>query len=349
MSNDIIAKLERRAKSNPQKIAFPESGNEMILKAAQEVVQREIGMPCLIGRKTDIEAAAVSFGVSVQGFEYFDNSDEVAISKLVMDYTEKFSDLSDKSVKRKAKNAVNCAMFLEKLGIVDCVAAGRECTTAEVIIAAQSIIGLKEGFSTVSAAGILNIPGYEGPEGSMLAISDPAINPAPDANMLADIAISTADTAEALLEWEPRIAMLSFSTCGSSEHESIDVLRAAIGLVRQRRPELKIDGEFQLDSAIIPNTAEKKVQRDSDVAGRANILIFPNLHAGNIGVKLVQIFGKADAYGPILQGFALPVSDFSRSAPLSEMMGNIIMLIVRAQKEKQYASYENNNIEEMLI
>ena len=167
----------------------------------------------------------------------------------------------------------------------------------------------------------------------MFAISDPAINPFPDADMLADIAISSAETVMTLLGWEPRIAMLSFSTCGSSEHESIDVIRRAVETVRARRPDLKIDGEFQLDSAILPRTAEKKVKRDSAVAGKANILIFPNLHAGNIGVKLIQVFGKADAYGPVLQGFAKPVCDFSRSAPLSEMMGNIIMLIVRAQKE----------------
>lgn len=334
MNDTIIEKLEKQARSNPQRIAFPESLNDMILRAAAEVVARGIGVPWLIGSPSAIEETAVAVGVKTYGFAYFDNSDEEVIGQLVLDYTARFTDLSEKSVRRKAKDPVNCAMLLLKLGKVNGVAAGRECTTADVIIAAQAIVGLKEGMSTISALGIVDAPGYEGSEGSMFAISDPAINPFPDAEMLADIAISSAETVVTLLGWEPRIAMLSFSTCGSSEHESIDVIRRAMEIVRERRPDLKIDGEFQVDSAILPKTAERKVKRESAVAGKANILIFPNLHAGNIGVKLIQIFGKADAYGPVLQGFAKPVCDFSRSAPLSEMMGNIIMLIVRAQKDK---------------
>lgn len=334
MSN-IINSLEQQAKNNPQKIAFPESLNDMILKAAAEVVARGVGFPMLIGNQATIVEAAAAAGVSTAGFSFFDNTDEEAVGQLVRDYTAQFDNLSDKAVRRKAKDPVNCAMLLLRLGMVDGVAAGKECTTGDVIIAAQSIVGLKEGFSVVSSVAILNVPDFEGPEGNMLVLSDCAINPTPDSNDLADIAIASADTAVSLLGWQPRIAMLSFSTCGSAEHESIDVIRKAIEIVRERRPELNIDGEFQLDSAILPKTAEKKVKRESTVAGRANVLIFPNLHAGNIGVKLIQTFGRADAYGPVLQGFAKPVCDFSRSAPLSEMMGNIIMLIVRAQEHKQ--------------
>jgi len=126
--------------------------------------------------------------------------------------------------------------------------------------------------------------------------------------------------------------MLSYSTCGSAEDDSIDQINKAIAIAKSRMPSLKIDGEFQLDTAINPETAARKVKRVSEVAGKANVLIFPNLHAGNIGVKLIQTFGGADAYGPILQGFAYPVCDFSRSAPLSEIMGNLLMLIVRTQK-----------------
>ncbi len=332
MNDTIIEKLEHQARSCPQNIAFPESLNEMILRAAAEVVARGIGYPWLLGNPVDIKAAAAAAGVSVEGFVFFNNTDDETVAHLALEYSEKFTDLSEKSVRRKAKDTVNCAMLLLKLGRVDGVAAGRECTTADVIIAAQSIVGLQEGFTAVSSVGILNVPGFEGPEGNMLVIADCAINPSPDSNDLADIAIASAETTASLLGWEPRVAMLAFSTCASAEHESIDVIRKAIDIVHERRPELKIDGEFQLDSAILPKTAEKKVNRDSAVAGKANVLIFPNLHAGNIGVKLIQIFGKADAYGPVLQGFAKPVCDFSRSAPLSEMMGNIIMLIVRAQK-----------------
>lgn len=334
MGKDLIGKLEEEARQKPQRVVFPESNNEMILKAAQELVIRKIAYPVMIGKKENVEAFAQEIGVSTEGFFYYDNTDEARREVLAAEYSSKFDDLSAKSVKRKAKNAVNYAMFLVKLQKADCVAAGREYTTADVIISAQGIVGLEEGFNTISSLGILNVPGFEGPEGRMLAIADCAVNAAPDSSDLADIAIASADTVHSLMKWEPRIAMLSFSTCGSSEHDSIDVIREAITIVKNRRPGLKIDGEFQLDAAINPQVAVKKVKRESDVAGKANILIFPNLHAGNIGVKLIQTFGKADAYGPVLQGFALPICDFSRSAPLSEMMGNIIMLIVRAQAKE---------------
>lgn len=334
MSANLIETLEQKARSAPKRVAFPESGNDMILRAAEQVVRRGIGTPVLVGNPETVAAAAKEAGVRTEGFDYYDNTVEENRVKLAADCAAAFGELfTEKTVLRKSKDAVNCAMFLAKLGLVDCVAAGRVYTTADVIIAAQNIVGVKEGCNTISSVGILNVPGYEGPEGQMLVIADCAINASPDASELADIAISSAETAGILLGWEPRVAMLAFSTCGSSEHESIDVIREAITQARARRPRLKIDGEFQLDAALIPKSAAGKVKRESEVAGRANVLIFPNLHAGNIGVKLIQLFGKADAYGPVLQGFAKPVCDFSRSAPLSEMMGNIVMLIVRAQAE----------------
>lgn len=335
MTENLIDKLELEARQNPKRIVFPESNNEMILQAAQEVVNKKIGYPVIVGNQETVESFAKEVGVNTEGFTYYDHTDEAFRNELAAEYLSKFDDMSEKAVKRKAKEAVNTAMFLLKLQKADCVAAGREYTTADVIIATQTIVGLQEGCCSVSSLGILNVPGFEGPEGSMLAIADCAVNAAPDSNDLADIAISSADTVHSLMKWEPRVGMLAFSTCGSSEHESIDVIREAIEIVKKRRPDIKIDGEFQLDAAINPNVAKKKVKKESEVAGKANILIFPNLHAGNIGVKLIQTFGKADAYGPVLQGFALPVCDFSRSAPLSEMMGNIIMLIIRAQEGRK--------------
>jgi phosphate acetyltransferase len=193
------------------------------------------------------------------------------------------------------------------------------------------IIGLKEGISIVSSMGIMSIPGYEGPEGDMLGIADCAVCPAPNPDELADIAISTADTVSRLMGWEPRVALLSFSTKGSASHDRVDQVLKALELVRERRPELLIDGELQLDSAIVPEVAAKKIKGESPVAGKANILIFPDLNAGNIGVKLVQHFAKAIAHGPLLQGFAKPVSDLSRAAPVDEIVGAATMAIVCAQ------------------
>lgn len=334
MANDLMQRLEQKAKADPKRIAFCESDNEMILKACAEMVTRGVGYPVLVGAPADIEKEAAEFGVPTQGFEYYDNTNEEELNKLAAEYTARFNseeDLSDKAVKRNAKNPLNCSMLLAKLDKVDGVAAGRVLTTGDVLRAGLKIVGVKPGYKVVSSVGILDVPGFEGPEGQMLAIGDCAVNPAPDANDLADIALASADTVQKLLGWEPRVAMLAFSTDGSAEHDTITPIQESIQIARQRQPGLKIDGEFQLDSAINPKVAAAKVKRESDVAGKANVLIFPNLHAGNIGVKLIQIFGKGDAYGPVLQGFAKPLSDFSRGAPLSEMMGNIIMLVVRAQ------------------
>ena len=272
--------------------------------------------------------------VSTAGFNYFNNTDAEVLASLAESYTASFDEFSAKSVIRKSKDPVMCAMFLLKTGKVDCVAAGKEYSTGDVLLNAMSIVGLQEGVERPSSLGLCDIPGFEGPQGQFLAVADCAMTAQPDARDLAGIAISSADTVKGLLGWEPRVAMLSFSTCGSAEHETIDTVRDAIGLVKEMRPDIKIDGEFQLDSAIIPKVAAKKVKRESDVAGKANVLIFPNLHAGNIGVKLIQIFGHANAYGPVLQGFAKPVCDFSRSAPVYEMLGNVAMLIIRAANNK---------------
>lgn len=332
--NDFIRMMTEKAKENPQKIAFPEATNIDILRTAEKVVSSGIGFPVLLGNKEVIEAIAKNNNVCTEGFEYFDYDSEDRRQQLAKKYVEKFDDFSEKAVERKSKDPVRCALYLLKLHYVDCVAAGKEYTTGEVIIETMSIIGLQNGVESVSSLGIADVPGFDGPQGTMFGIADCAINPQPDAKELAGIAIASADTVRTLLDWEPRVAMLSFSTCGSAEHASIDIIREAIEIVHKNRPDIKVDGEFQLDAALIPTVAAKKVPRESDVAGKANVLIFPNLHAGNIGVKLIQIFGRANAYGPVLQGFAQPVCDFSRSAPVEEMFGNVAMLIIRAASAK---------------
>jgi phosphate acetyltransferase len=333
--NEFIREMTNRAKQSPQRVAFPEASNVDILRTAEQVVSTGIGYPLLVGNQAEIEALAAQNNVSTEGFAYFDNSSEEMKAVLAQEYCSKFQDFSEKAVVRKVKDPVRCAMFLLKLSKVDCVAAGKEYSTGDVVFEAMSIVGLMDGVESPSSLGIADVPGFLGSEGQMFGIADCAITAQPDAKDLAGIAIASANTVSTLLGWEPRVAMLAFSTCGSAEHESIDVIREAIKIVHEKRPDIKCDGEFQLDSALIPKVAAKKVPRESDVAGKANVLIFPNLHAGNIGVKLIQIFGHANAYGPILQGFKQPVCDFSRSAPVEEMLGNVAMLIIRAAAEKK--------------
>lgn len=329
--NDFLQQMVERAAKAPKRVCFPEANNADILKTAAKVVENAMGTPVLIGVHADVEALAQQEGISTDGFEYFDNAEEENREKLACAFEAAGAgDYSHKALLRKSKDPVNCGMIMLSAGLVDCVAAGKDYSTGDVVFSASSFVGLAEGVSSPSSLGIADIPGFEGPHGSMLGLADCAITAQPDAEDLAGIAISSADTASSLLGWEPRVALLAFSTKGSAEHDTIDVVRAAVERVHEVRPDIKCDGELQFDAAIIPAVAEHKVKGESEVAGKANILVFPNLHAGNIGVKMVQIFGHANAYGPVLQGFKRPVCDFSRSAPVDEMLGNVAMLIVRA-------------------
>jgi phosphate acetyltransferase len=226
---------------------------------------------------------------------------------------------------------LNFAVLMEAIGEADCAVAGLVHTTGEVILAAQMMLGMQEGIETVSSWGVWSIPGFQGADGELLVHADCAVVPDPTPNELADIAISSADTTRALLDLEPRVALLSFSTKGSAQHEKVDRVLEALEIVHKRRPDLLIDGELQVDAAIIPAVAARKMQDVGPVAGRANILIFPDLNAGNIGVKLVQIFGHADAYGPLLQGFAKPITDLSRGHTVDNIVGAATNVIVLAE------------------
>jgi phosphate acetyltransferase len=333
MSTNVMEQLRLKAKANPQRVVLPEAGEEKILHAARQLRDMGIAYPILVGNPETVSALAGSIGISLDGITVVDHTDQGKVEHFVTEYTKINPDLPASALKRMLRDPLNFAAMMVRLGEADGMVAGLSHTTGEVIMASEMLIGLQEGISTVSSMGIMSIPGYEGPEGSLLAIADCAVCPAPEPNELADIAITTADTVHSLMGWEPRVALLSFSTKGSASHERVDKVLQALEMVRKRRPDLLIDGELQLDSAIIPEVAARKVREGSPVAGRANILIFPDLNAGNIGVKLVQCFAKAVAYGPSLQGFARPVSDLSRGAPVEEIVGAATIVAVRAQKK----------------
>lgn len=328
--NAFIEPLIEKAKLNPKSIIFPESDNEKVILAARKVLDLGIAFPILVGNTDTIQAFAVTLNVSTEGFRYVDHTDAQTLEKLIQDYLTLSTDFSEKALNRKFKGALNFAAAMVRVGNADCLAAGIDHTTGDVILASQMFIGMQEGIETISSLGIVEAPGYEGSQGNLLAIADCAVCQNPNASELSDIACASSDTMSSLLGWEPRAAMICFSTDGSGQHEMIDKVIEAVKLSNERRPDLAIDGEFQLDAAINPAVAAKKVKRESKVAGRANILVFPDLNAGNIGVKLIQTFGKALAHGPLLQGFAKPVTDFSRSAPVDEIVGNLTMLVVRA-------------------
>ena len=333
---DILTGIYERAAADPQRVAFPEATEQGILRAARECVDKGLIVPVLVGEPAAIRSAAAEYGIDLTGMELFDGTDEGAVDQMVAAYFQTNSMLSEKTLKRRAiRDGMYTALYLLALDKVDAMFAGLTHTTGDVIAAGSLVVGLKDGIVTPSSIGILKIPGYQGSEGDLLCIGDSAVCVDPGPEELASIAISACDTVRELLDWQPRCTMLSYSTDGSAESSLVDKVRAGLKIAREKRPDLLIDGEFQLDAAIDPRVAAKKVRRDSAVAGRANVLIWPDLNVGNIGVKLVQNFAGADAYGPLLQGFRKIVCDCSRSAPVSELVGNIAMAAVRAQNQKK--------------
>lgn len=326
----VMDQIFQKAIAGPCKVAFPEVEEEKILLAAKESLDRGICKPVLVGKKSEILKYAEAAKVDISEMEIFDCEEEAQLEQLIEAYTAVNTINSAKTMKRKSKDSLYVALMLEEVGKVDATFAGMSHTTGDVILAGQMVVGLQEGVTTVSSVGIANIPGYQGSEGELLVIGDSAVCANPSSEDLASIAISACDTAKSLLGWDPRCALVSFSTTGSAEHELIDKVINAVKIANELRPDYKIDGEFQLDAAISPAVAAKKVNRPSEVAGKANIIIWPDLNVGNIGVKLLQQFAHADAYGPVLQGFKKVVCDCSRSAPVSELVGNIAISVVRA-------------------
>ncbi len=331
----VIDRIFEKAKANPQRVAFPEATNEKMMQAAYEAGSEGYIIPVLVGDAKEIRSAITERGYKEEVFRIVDIADEDLIASLVDKYTAlPDTRLKEKALRRRMQDKLQFAMVMQAAGEADVTFAGIDYTTGDVLLAGQMIIGLKPGIATVSSIGLCDIPGYNGSEGTLLAIGDSAVCTNPTSEQLASIAISACDTVKSLLDWEPRCACVSYSTLGSGQGELVDKVTEAVRIAGELRPDLAIDGEFQLDAAISPAVAQKKVKRDSKVAGKANVLIWPDLNVGNVAVKLIQQFGHADAYGPMLQGFNKIVCDCSRGAPVSEIKGNIVISAVRAAAQK---------------
>lgn len=331
----VIDQIFEKAKSNPQKVVFPEALNEKMMQAAFEAGNEGYIYPILVGNKAEIEQAIQERGYDLSVFTVVDMEDEEYRKTLIEKYIAlPDTRLKEKALNRRMQDKLQFAMAMQAVGDADVTFAGIDYTTGDVLLAGQMIIGLKPGIATISSIGLCDIPGFEGSEGSLLAVGDSAVCTNPNAQQLASIAISACDTVKSLLDWQPRCACVSYSTLGSGQGELIDKVTEAVKIANELRPDLAIDGEFQLDAAISPSVAAKKVKRESKVAGKANVVIWPDLNVGNVAVKLIQQFGHADAYGPMLQGFKKVVCDCSRGAPVSELKGNIVISAVRAAGEK---------------
>ncbi|MDD6359107.1 MAG: phosphate acyltransferase [Parafannyhessea umbonata] len=332
----LMDDVRRKAAQDPQRVAFYEGENPKILEVAAELTKSGLARCTIVGDAEAVRAKAQEEGVDLAGVELVDVTNEEENES----FSKRFEVIPDcpyksKGVRRHAARAMDRAFMMQRIGDVDVSFGGIDCSTGDVILAGEKIIGLADGVTTVSSAGIFDVPGWEGSEGNLLGFADSAVCVNPDSQKLAQIAVTSARTVAALTGWEPRVAMLSYSTDGSSEGELVQKVRDAVAAAHELAPELKIDGEFQLDAAIRPDVAAKKVHRPSEVAGRANVIVWPDINVGNIGVKLVQNFAHANAYGPFLQGFKKVVCDCSRSSPVPELVGNVVMSCVRAQALKE--------------
>ncbi len=324
--------LRRRAAERPMRVAFPEGDNDTMMRAVRELADEGLAQCVLVGDGAELERLAGERGISLEGIEVVDVTDEAGNAACCERYlAHPDCKYKPKGAARRMTRPLERALIMQVLGDVDVMFAGIANATGDIILAGQTIVGLAEGVETISSCGIAKVPGWDGGEGGLIGFGDSAVCVNPTPAELASIAVASCDTVAALTGWDVRCALLSHSTDGSMDNELVDKVREARDIAQAARPDLKIDGEFQFDAAVRADVAAKKVHHESEVAGRANLLIWPDINVGNIGVKIIQNLTGADAYGPMLQGFKKIVCDCSRSAPVSEIVGNVVMSCVRAQ------------------
>ena len=329
---DLMKKIWASAQANKKKIVLPEGNEERNIAAAEKICKLGLADVILVGNKDEILNKAKGLDVDVSGAEIVDPEESENLEK----YIEAFYELRKKKgmTMEKADKIVRDPLYfgtmMVKLDDADGMVSGAVHTTGDLLRPGLQIIKTAPGVSVVSSFFIMKVPGSNYGEEGTLLFSDCAVNPNPTEDQLAAIAIATAETAQKLCKLEPRVAMLSFSTMGSADNELVDKVRNATQKARELRPDLNIDGELQLDAAIVKVVADQKAP-DSNVAGRANVLIFPDLQAGNIGYKLVQRFANADAIGQICQGFAKPINDLSRGCSADDIVNVVALTAVQAQ------------------
>jgi len=331
---DVAQRFIAKARLDPRVIVLPESGDERILRATEICVREGIADPVLLGEESEVRTQAVSLGLDLPSVRIVNPVSASELNRYVKVYREVRvrKNVGERVALRILRKPLYFGAMMVRLGDADGMVAGAKTITASVIRAGELVVGLQEDISTPSSIFLMEIPGFRGGEEGVLLFSDAAVNADPSPRQLAEIAVTSARTARTLLGWEPRVAMLSFSTKGSAAHRLVEKVVEATEMARRMDPGLLVDGELQADAALIPEVARRKV-KESSVAGRANILIFPDLNAGNISYKLVQHLGGARAYGPILQGFRRPLSDLSRGASVEDVVGAISMLVVQAQRQ----------------
>jgi phosphate acetyltransferase len=327
---NVMLSIRDRARSNDAAIALPEAGDERIVRAAVAAAADGLARPVLLGERGAIASAAGQMGLNLDGVSI----EEPALSPRLDAYSQilyerrKHKGMTQAEARETALDPMYFGALMVAAGDAGGFVAGAATATAGVLRALIHSIGVATGVRVVSSAFLMVVPSPDGPERAFV-FADASVIPNPDPDELAAIAIAAATTYRGLTGDEPRVAMLSFSTKGSASHPDVDKVIEATAKARALRPDLAIDGEMQADAAIVPRVASKKAP-DSAVAGRANVLVFPDLDAANIGYKLVERLAGAKACGPLIQGLARPASDLSRGCSVDDVVDVIAMTAAQA-------------------
>jgi phosphate acetyltransferase len=330
----LVDQIKSKARTSTQTVVLPESYDDRMIQAAEQITKDGLAKVVLLGETTALEAKAGELGVSLAGVELVDPKSaaqlDIYIAELVKLREKK--GLTAEQARETLTGDDNLffgAMMVHK-GDAGGMVAGAFNTTGDVLRAAFQVVGTAPGMNTVSSVFLMVTKNPDFGENGVLCFADCAVNPNPNAQALAEIAVSTASSCKSFLGVDARVAMLSFSTKGSAKHKDCNKVLEALQIARELAPELQIDGELQADAALLPKIGEKKAP-GSAVAGKANTLIFPDLDAGNIGYKLVERIAGAEAVGPIIQGLAKPVNDLSRGCSVDDIVSVSAITAVQAQ------------------